>query len=730
MVGLFFGLRIVQKESGKVLQLTAQKYAIEFEKELQNLKLHQQSLESFVLTVVDSVYPLSIISRMESIKRNVTYYCKHSRPFSLWVVFNPDYLGEPLVISMFDSTGSGQYCFEPNYDIRQYDPYGEETLWWRNAIKYGEVWTPPYYWVPWKKTIISYSKALYHNGALVAVMGSDFNFDRLRDQISQARVYSTGAIWLMDSTLNVIFHPKNEHSVVNSGLKSRLISPEPDKSTLQFRSNGKKRIMAYQRLSNGWLLCVSAPRSEIYRGVNRILASVFIIVALTILIGVIVSSRLAKAITDPIHRFVESFVKGSTGDLSVRVDETSNDEMRLLECHFNHFMDKTQRMFQELHVAQESLREAKNSAVEANKLKTAFLANMSHEIRTPLNAVIGFTCLLKNENMDEAERARYINHVINNAYGLLSVVESLIELSTLEVGRVEVRPKPFPVDVFIRSTLETFTSNYRFEIPQDIDLHWAIANGFESKNLCNDEHLIFRILTHLLDNALKFTERGSVELGVTDIEGQLVFFVKDTGRGIPQAFHGKIWESFFKGEGSNDKFTRGAGLGLAIARKLADVIGGKLWFESEVGRGTCFYLSVPELSVTSNSLAEATPIKYPEVLVIDEEIESFREIQRVVSGHGLKLLWARNGVEALGLMTMEPTIKLVICNLFSNSMEGVISVQLIKNSNRAVQILVIGNPQTIGEFKTRYGIEIDFFSYVLIDEALLHAVLTPLAQKK
>jgi len=720
----------------KVLLLTATANANIFEKELSNLRLHQQSLESFILSYDDTLSPQNIIKNQKLIANNVRYYCQHSHPFSLWVVFNPDYLGFPLVISMYDSTGNGKYVFEPNYDIRNLKSLGIETKWWRDAINYGEAWTAPYYWKPWGKHIISYSKALYNKRIPLAVIGSDFNFDSLRNQIKSVKIYNSGYIWMMDSSFNIISHPAFEGQNLKNIEKSKnVLSTISDKKyqkgNIMYQFENSLKNMAYQRLSNGWYVCVSAPYNEIFEGSQIIFRIIGLIVLLTIIAGVLISYYIAQTITKPINRFVESFVKGATGDLSIRVPETSKDEMRLLEFHFNHFLEKIQRMVDELHVAQLSLIEAKNAAEEANNLKSAFLTNMSHEIRTPLNAVIGFTSLLKILNVPESERSRYIDHVIQSSYGLLALVESLVEYSTLEVGRLEINPSVFRIDQFLKSFFESFLVNNESRIPNTLTVKYQNIEDCCQSTLYSDPIRISRIIYHLLDNAIKYSENGTVEFGIKLCNSEkIIFYVKDTGIGIRKDLEKKIWESFYKGDTSETNFHIGAGLGLSICHKLTNILGGKIWFESDYGHGSCFYLSLPILPPPSDHADKTSKYQYPEILIIDENIDSFREIQRAVVSFGFKVLWARNGVEALGLITMEPTVKLVICNLLSNSIEGILSVQLIKNVNRSLKTLIIGNPNTIEEFRKHYAIEIDFYSTGLTDEPLLKEVLNHIKQKE
>lgn len=737
LVSILQGRKIVEKEAKKVLLLTAIEYANIFEKEFNNLRLHQQSLESFILSSEDSLNSQSLIRKQKLIADDVRYYCQHSHPFSLWVVFNPDYFGYPVVISMYDSTGKGKYVFEPNYDIRDLNPLGNETQWWRNAIKYGNVWTAPYYWSPWDKYIISYSKALYYKGSPIAVMGSDFNFDSLRNQIKRVKVYESGFFWMMDSTYNIISHPTYEgQNLRNLNFSKNVLTSLKNKlnynGNIEYYLNDSKRIMAFQRLSNGWYACVSAPYNEIFEGSKFIFRIIGLIIILTIIAGILVSYQISKTITKPINRFVDSFVKGATGDLSIRVPETSKDEMRLLEFHFNHFLEKTQRMVNELHAAQKSLIEAKNIAEEANNLKTAFLANMSHEIRTPLNAVIGFTSLLKAHNVPEAEKEKFIDNVIISSYGLLAIVESLIEYSSLEVGKLNINPSVFKIEVFLKNFLNNFQTNYKNRIPDNISIKIKIPEISSQITLYSDPIRIGRILFHLLDNALKYTESGIVELGFNiAINEETVFYVKDNGSGIKESDKKLIWESFYKGDASETRFYKGAGLGLSICKKITNLLGGRIWFESEYKHGSCFYLYIPNHKPSSNFDEGSLNYHSPEVLIVDEDIDSFRKTQEMIASQGLNVLWARNGVEALGLISMEPTVKLLICNLLSNTMEGILSVQLVKNMNRSIKTIVVGNSSTINEFKKNYDIDVDFYSSsIVLDERLIKDVLADIKQKE
>lgn len=733
LVSIIKGKKIVENEAKKVLLLTASNYAKQFENELSKLQLHERSLEGFIYSVNDTLSNKYLRIDKKQLARFIEHYCKTNSIFSLWVVFNPDYIGYPLVLSMYDSLGTKKYVFEPNYDIRDLDQNGNETKWWRDAIKYGEVWTAPYYWKPWDKYLISYSKSLKSGDQTIAVLGSDFNFNRLKESIKNFKIYETGFIWMMDSSLNLISHPTHEGEnlktidttkQIYSYLKNGFIN----EGNVEYTDRESvKKIMAVKKLSNGWYICVTAPKSEIFKGSKLIFRFIAIIILITIIAGVFISIKISRAITKPINRFVDSFVKGATGDFSIRVPETSKDEMRLLESHFNHFLEKTQRLIQELNETHKSLVEAKDAAESANKLKTSFLANMSHEIRTPLNAVIGFTSLLKMHNIPENERGRYVELAVSSSYNLLAIVESIIEYSSLEVGKPELKRSSFSVNTFLKTFDDYLKANLRFQ--QAENLRYSIDFCNEDSTIYTDPDKIRRILFHLVDNAMKFSNNEEVSIGYNMIDNQVVFYVKDNGVGIKKEDEKLIWESFYKIDNSEQR-SMGAGLGLPISQRLAKIINAKLRFESEEGKGTIFYLSVPIMKPDNAELAFSIMFHYPEVLVVDESIDSFRLIHEKNIRLGLKDLWARNGVEALGLIAMEPSVKLVICNLSSNSSEGVLSIQLVKNLNANIKTLVIGNPKDISEMNRLYGVEFDFYSYDFMVDGLIEEIVNLIKQKE
>jgi len=235
------------------------------------------------------------------------------------------------------------------------------------------------------------------------------------------------------------------------------------------------------------------------------------------------------------------------------------------------------------------LEKAKNKAEESDRLKSAFLANMSHEIRTPLNAITGFTNLLSDPVFDAETRKTYHRIIQTNTESLLRLIDDILDLSTIEANQITMKHTLF-------LPLKIFQEVYQQFLPQvtdSVEFHLKIDENSTSAAINSDEYRFRQILTNLVSNAFKFTENGSIEIGFyTYTYDQMVFFVKDTGIGISKEEQKAIFSHFTKVE-KTTKIFRGVGLGLAICKQLTELLGGKIWIESEPGKGSTFFFTQP-----------------------------------------------------------------------------------------------------------------------------------------
>lgn len=226
---------------------------------------------------------------------------------------------------------------------------------------------------------------------------------------------------------------------------------------------------------------------------------------------------------------------------------------------------------------------AKEKAEEAGRLKSAFLANMSHEIRTPLNAIVGFSSLLAETN-DEQERKQYLSIVEENNELLLQLISDILDLSKIEAGTVDFTEKEVDVNQLCEDIVRVMQMKASSEVRIFFDRHLAECH------IVSDRNRLYQVLSNFVGNAIKFTPQGSIRVGYERMDENLLrFYVKDTGIGIEPSVQSRIFERFVK----LNSFIHGTGLGLSICRSIVEQLGGQIGVESEPGKGSCFWFTLP-----------------------------------------------------------------------------------------------------------------------------------------
>lgn len=257
----------------------------------------------------------------------------------------------------------------------------------------------------------------------------------------------------------------------------------------------------------------------------------------------------------------------------------------------NNYQKKILKQQKKLECDKAALLIAKNKAEESDRLKSAFLANLSHEIRTPLNAVAGFSALIGDEELSSEERELYSKCIIKNSEDLVTLIEEIIEYSRIEGGEVQIKLKNTAVNMVfevINTELQKLFSEYDENKIRLIEHKWS-----DETEVNIDLYKIGQVFKYLLNNAIKFTEQGSIVYGVKNINGnKITFFVKDTGIGISEEKFQLIFESFTQADSFIQQKFGGAGIGLAISKKLVELMGGTISVESELGVGTEFVFTV------------------------------------------------------------------------------------------------------------------------------------------
>lgn len=231
---------------------------------------------------------------------------------------------------------------------------------------------------------------------------------------------------------------------------------------------------------------------------------------------------------------------------------------------------------------------AKEKAEEGDRLKTAFLHNVSHEIRTPMNAIIGFSTLLNEQGLSDQERYQYAGLISQSSNQLLSIINDIVDIANIESGQA----KPNITEMNINSALRSLNEQFSYK-KSNIEINLLTNLPDYESVIMTDNTKVIQVLSNLISNALKFTEKGSIEFGYELKNGFLEFFVNDTGIGIPGEHMGKIFDRFYQVDGSGARQYGGTGLGLSICRAYIGLLGGMIWANSEPGKGTSFRFTIP-----------------------------------------------------------------------------------------------------------------------------------------
>jgi len=258
--------------------------------------------------------------------------------------------------------------------------------------------------------------------------------------------------------------------------------------------------------------------------------------------------------------------------------------------------------------------EAREKAIEADRLKTSFLENLSHEIRTPLNGIIGFTNLLKKRLVDEETQKKYLQVIEDSSRHLLNIISDLIDISKIEAGQVEIHKERINLNDLLDELFMFFNDSSRLK-NMPVELGLKKSQPDTEAYIMTDPIRLRQILINLLGNSFKFTHKGRIDFGYEKEDDKSVrFFVKDTGVGIPKNAHDIIFKRFRQVDESKTRKHGGNGLGLSICKGLVEAMNGKIWFDSREGQGTIFYFRLPEqflsepISNEGNTLPESEQV--------------------------------------------------------------------------------------------------------------------------
>ncbi len=410
-------------------------------------------------------------------------------------------------------------------------------------------------------------------------------------------------------------------------------------------------------------------------------------------------SELWKTIKSGQSWYGELLNRKKSGELfweNVSISPILNQDGRL-----THFVAVKEDISEKKRMIQELIN-ARDKAEESDRLKSAFLANMSHEIRTPMNGILGFAALLKEPGLSGEEQQHHIGIIEKSGIRMLNIINDIVDISKIESGQMEVSIS----ETNINEQTEYIYTFFRPEVEAK-GIRLFLKNGLPANQsvIRTDREKIYAILTNLVKNAIKYTNEGFIEFGYflkADAVGSpagavmLEFFIRDTGIGIASDRQLPIFERFIQADISDKQAHQGAGLGLSITKAYVEMLGGRIWVQSESGKGSSFCFTIPynpdperkgEASTEEKPGAEMNPVQKLKILIAEDDETSGLLISRILKKIGREFLIARTGMEAVGICRNHADLDLILMDIKMPEMDGYEATRQIRQFNREVVII-------------------------------------------
>jgi signal transduction histidine kinase/CheY-like chemotaxis protein len=329
---------------------------------------------------------------------------------------------------------------------------------------------------------------------------------------------------------------------------------------------------------------------------------------------------------------------------------------------------------------EEKIIKAKEKAEEADRLKSSFLANMSHDIRIPMTAIIGFSDLLADEDLTQGEREEFIDLISKSGQDLLTLIDNIVDVAKIETGQLRVQKEPCSFSGIIEEIMYMYKKNDKLINHDDLNLILDFPAKFHQLPFETDVFRFKQICTNLIDNAIKFTEHGTIRFGISNTWGQTIeFYIQDTGIGIPEETQHIIFERFSKIDRSYTKEYNGTGLGLSICKSLVEMLNGEIRVVSAPGKGSTFYFThpLPEEAAKVLYPDKTNEVKSPfnwlgKTIVIVEDVEqNYKYLEYMLSVTGSEIVWLKNGKEAVDYFKAEKPADAVLMDIRLPIMDGI-----------------------------------------------------------
>jgi signal transduction histidine kinase len=451
-------------------------------------------------------------------------------------------------------------------------------------------------------------------GEIIGVLHAETSLKDIFDVVSGVKLGKAGYAYVVTRSGDLIAHANNRLVLQQRNFRhleqvTAAYRSEPG----EFRPKAiKARNLEGQKVFSShalipildWAVFIERPVGEAYAPIYASLLHTSILLLIGLGVALLASFFVARRVVRPLETLRQGVKQIGLGDLNARLEIKTGDEIEILADEFNrmaaHLKEAYTGLEQKVAERTHELTVANSKLEGASQLKSQFLANVNHELRTPVSAIISYGGLVLSDTEGHISQLQKENlqDLLNNAERLLHLIDTLLDISTIEAGKSEVRIEPIDLEEIVRSAISIVESTAaRNHVP-------IVRNIAEDLPVLNtDRDKLKQILLNLLDNAKKFTEHGEIRITAVQNNGSLKLVVSDTGIGIREQDLNRVFEEFHRAGAANNKKYRGTGLGLAIVRRLVSLLGGNIEVSSKVGEGSSFTVTLP-LDYKSSAAAQ------------------------------------------------------------------------------------------------------------------------------
>jgi signal transduction histidine kinase len=437
------------------------------------------------------------------------------------------------------------------------------------------------------------SIAVTHSGPNAGVTVAEINLKALSDILRSVQDAKGTFAYVVGPDGRLILESPNVHWPLGSDLSqlpqvAAARTPGAAPVTTGKDLDGRSVVTTFAKgPQTDWFIFVDQPMSQALEPVYALLARIASLLGLGLLIAVLTGMLLARQMVVPIRALQAGASRLGAGDFDARIDVKTGDEIEDLADQFNRMAVELEQSYSHL---EQKVEERTHELAIASAHKDQFFANMSHELRTPLNAVLGYTELLVDGVYGDMpnKAVDVLNRIQTNGKHLLGLINDVLDISKIEAGQLNLALDGYSMKTLIQSVIASTGSlaqNKGLAVTSEIPDDLPAAHG--------DERRLTQVLLNIVGNAIKFTDKGSIDIRATEKEGLFDISITDTGPGIAPEDQARIFEEFQQVDNSSTRQKGGTGLGLAIARRLVRMHGGDITLESAVGKGSTFHVTLP-----------------------------------------------------------------------------------------------------------------------------------------